>query len=256
MPTKNRKQKDTQTTPPRSERSPDSTGSLKEGLIHSKLVTARERRAALSDLMGAIVVGPPGGFPVNWSMARALFGLALNLLAKHDKTTADVLDRYAGMLARKEALDWKTTDDVLKMKWLLSALSTRQTVNLEEDFDHYRRAVGKQTCHLRTLRRQDELLRTYGRTHGYPAPSDAHARRTQRQAWVRKHLRAMMAEAQVVPCWCWHSQSNLTDKDMAKLVNNVDEYISLSKLSALVLGQLHGTTPAYVLKRLQSRRRQ
>jgi hypothetical protein len=266
---RNRSQKSPVSTP--STKRPSPTGLLQMvGSPRSPDVreedSVRARQAALGDLVGLILVGPSNVFPIKPPTAQALFGLAIDRLAEHDKTTADALRRYAAQHARLELLDFRISTGgpsldgagvaklerlLLTLEWLLSKPLT-SAEDLQDDFGRYSRAVGKRICHLRTLRRQDELLRGYGRTHSYPVGTAA--RRAQRPAWVHQHLRAMIAEAQVVPCW--HSERDLTDEEVDNLLNDVDERTSIARLSALVLTLLHPTTIDYLLKRLLPRRRQ
>ncbi len=211
------------------------------------------RKDALHDLAGLIIVGPPNEFPVKPSTGRAMFDLAVDCLARHDKTTADALLRYAAQFGRLELLGLHAsieglspdTTDAAIVKWLLEP-SLWSTNDLQNDFPSYRRAVGKRACHLRTLRRQYELLRTYGRTHKYPAGPQS--RRIQRMNWVREHLLGMITAAQCVPCW--HQQENSTAHEQEKLLSQVDEKTSIAALSAMVLSQLHPKSADYLLKRL------
>lgn len=137
-----------------------------------------------------------------------------------------------------------------KVEWLLSEplISAK---DIQDDFTRYSLALGKRTCHPRTLRRQHELLLAYGRTNNYPSWS--RAQREQRPAWVREHLRAMVVEVQRVPCW--HPQHDLSNQDRDKVLSDVVVRTSLARLSALVLAQLHSTTVDYLLIRLLPRRR-
>jgi hypothetical protein len=246
---------------PRSRTSPDPTTSTKgtspQGLIHMAKSTqspqaregaAKSRRDALHDLVGLILVGPSNVFPFKPSTAQALFDLAVGLLAQHDKTKADALRRYAAYIARMELMQLPPgADNAATVKWLLSepVISAEE---LRTNFHKYSRAVGKQSCHPRTLRRQNELLRAYGCAHKYP--SGSLTERGQRPAWARDHLMAMIGEAQAVPCW--HPLHDLGRYDLDQ---DIDEYTSLSKLSALVIARLHGINPDSLLKRLLPRRR-
>lgn len=213
----------------------------------------KARRTALSNLVGAILVAPPDGVFLKPSTAKALFDLAVDQLTLHNKTTAEALRRYATVHANLDQLDLITSTEGLpssvvtataKIEWLLGPPTCLAT-DLRDDFATYRRTVGKQTCHLRTLRRQDELLRAFAQAQNYPTRTQIH--RLQRQAWCREHLSAMIAEAQHVSCW--HQQPDLTPRDMDKILRRVDQETSTSKLSALVLEYLHPTSSESLLKR-------
>lgn len=228
------------------------------GLPNLRQEAAKDRKAWLHDLVDMIMGWPPI-FPIKHSTGEALFSLALEQLAHHDKTTADALRRYSGLSARLEVLDLSASTlglppgdaIVAKLRWLLEEPPMHSTEDLRDNFHRYRRAVGKRTCHPTTLRRQDELLRAYGRAHNYPA--GARVERVKRLAWAYTHLPAMIAEAQGVPCW--HPQPDLTKQDLDDVLNGVDAQTSLIKLSALVLAQLHATTTDYLLKHVLPRRR-
>ncbi|QOJ35586.1 MAG: hypothetical protein HRU82_11825 [Nitrospira sp.] len=202
------------------------------------------------------MVAPPHEFLFKPSTARALFDLAVNLLGLYNQTTAEALRRYAAMHAQLDLLDLTTSTEGLpsdaataaKLEWLLGPTAGQPT-NLRHDFDIYRRTVGKQTCHIRTLRRQDELLRAFGRAHSYPTGTSI--RRAQRPTWCREHLSAMIAEAQRVSCW--HRQPDLTAQDLNKILRKVGEETSISKLNALVLEYLHPISSESLLKRLLHR---
>lgn len=232
--------------------SPSPSSSLTESTT-----TVKERRAALSDLVGAIFVAPPHELFLKPSTARALFDLAVDQLTLHNKTTAEALRRYATVRANLDQLDLIASTEGLpssaattaaKIEWLLGPPTCLAT-DVRNDFDTYRRTIGKQTCHLRTLRRQDELLRAFARAKNYPTGTQI--QRPQRQAWCREYLSAMIAEAQHVTCW--HQQPDLTPRDMGKILGKVGQETSISKLSALVLEYLHPTTSESILKRLLHR---
>ncbi|MEO7863682.1 MAG: hypothetical protein ABIU05_25270 [Nitrospirales bacterium] len=245
----------------RSRRAPISSVGLntppQPGLI-SRPQNVKPRNNALLDLVGSILVGPPL-FPIKQLTAMALFELALDRLAPHDKTMVEALRRYASQFARLEILELKAFTFGLPpadvgfatLKWWMEEPSPDMTDDLGDDFDRYRRVVGKRSCHSRTLRRQHELLQAYGRAHKYPA--GAHIDRIQRRAWGRAHLPAMIGEAQLVSCW--HPQHDLTKQDLDEVLNDIDEKTSLIQMSALVLAHLHSTTTDYLLKRLLPRRR-
>lgn len=213
----------------------------------------KARTTALSDLIGAILVAPPNEFCLKPSTARALFDLAVDQLALHNKTTAEALRRYAtvhanidqlDLIASTEGLSSSAASTAAKIEWLLGPPTCLAT-DLRGDFDTYRRTIGKQTCHLRTLRRQDKLIRAFARAQNYPTGTKI--QRLQRQAWCRDHLSAMIAEAQHVTCW--HQQPDLAPRDLDKILGKVGQETSTSKLSALVLEFLHPTTSESLLKR-------
>lgn len=221
-----------------------------------ELTSAKAWKAMLTDLGFAMLVGPSDKFLMKPSTATGLFGLALERLAEHDKTMADALRRYAGMFGRTDLLDLRTSTEGLKpipnviatLDWLMSEPIMCSVDDMPNYFDEYRRASGKRTCYPRTLRRQAQLLHTYGSAYNYPARS----RLNQRPAWIREHLMAMIAEAQKVACW--HPWRDLTDQDRENVMINVKSHGSLAKLSALVLTQLHPISEDYLLKRLLPRR--
>ena len=230
------------------------------GLIQAAGVEMRRKAALrdqLRDLVSAIAVGP-NAFPIKRSMGQALFGLAVDLFAKHDKTKAEALRRFAGQFARLEFLDFKTTPmglssgDASVATWLLSEELTYSAEELRDKFRTFSRAVGKQTCHPTTLRRQYKLLNAHVLAHNYPI--GVRSLQNQRPTWVREHLLAMIAEAQMVSCW--HSQPDLTEEDLETVLNEVDEQTSPSKLSALVVAHLHSISADSLRKRILSRRRQ
>jgi hypothetical protein len=220
--------------------------------------SVKTQKQALHDLMGTILVGPPA-FPIKQPTASALFDLALDRLAHHDKTMAEALRRFASQFARLELLELTSSTlglpsadvDLAKLRWWLNEPLTYSSDDWRDNFDKYRRTVGKKTCHVRTLRRQYELLCAYGKAHRYPA--GANSKVTQRSVWGHEHLSAMILEAQVVSCW--HPQPNLTEQERDKLLQGIDKVTSLAQLSALVLAHLHSTTTDYLLKRLLPRRR-
>lgn len=220
--------------------------------------TVKPRNTALQDLVFSILVGPPM-FPLNRLTAAAFFELALDRLASHDKTVAEALRRYASYFARLEALDFKAStlsvpsadQGLALLKWSLAEPITHSTDDLRDGFDLFRRDVGKRTCSSRTLRRQHELLQDYARAYKYP--TGAPTVRTHRSAWVRRHLPAMIGEAQLIACW--HPQPDLTTQDLDQVLKGIDEKTSLTQVSALVLAHLHSATTDYLLKRLLPRRR-
>lgn len=215
------------------------------------------RRAMLKDLVGSIVVGP-SMFPIKRSTGEAFFTLAIERLADHDKTMAEALCRYMGQHARLEALDFRTSTSSLDpatrvaatVEWLLDEEPVHPIKELRKDFERFRRVVGKQTCHPRTIRRQYDLLRAYGSAHNYPIKSSANL--AVRSAWIQTHLPMMIAEAQVVSCW--HPLHNLTKQDLEEIREVLNAKTSISKLSTLVLARLHSTTSDSIRKRLRPRK--
>lgn len=220
------------------------------------LIETYTRRVRLLDLVGRIGVGPPNEFPMRPSTGRALFNLAIDKLAAHDKTTAEALRRFAATTGRLDILEYRlATDEVptlekarIAIEWL-SDPSPFSASELQDCFDTFRLHTGKKACHPRTLRRQHELLRSFQHTYRYPTGNLA--RRSQRQAWCKEHLSAMIAEAQRMPCW--HEQPDPTAKDLKEILQDVGEETSVTKMSALVMEYLHPTTSESILKRLLRR---
>ena len=249
----------------RSNASPISTSNIKRppmsGIFQMPDFTQAEKRrkAALHDLVGRILIGPPDVLPVKRSTVALLFGLAIDRLAERDNKTAEALRHCASHYARLELAELTAStnglpDDaaaIAKLDWLLSEEQTYSLDDMRDCLDAYRRALGKRACYPRTLRRQDTLLRNYARSHDYPIGT--RAMRGNRREWVREYLPAMITEAQAVPCF--HEWRSLTDQDRDYVLNAVDGNTSLSKLSALVLTLLHPQTVDSLLKRLLPRGR-
>ncbi|MBA5861616.1 MAG: hypothetical protein GDA65_02735 [Nitrospira sp. CR1.1] len=191
------------------------------------------------------------------STGRALFNLAIDKLAVHDKTTAEALRRFASVHGRLDILEYRCAIDdrppleqaVISINWLWDP-APFSADELQDDFETFRQFTGKKNCHPRTLRRQHELLRAFQHTHRYP--TGGYIRRSQRQAWCKEHLPAMISEAQGMPCW--HHQPAPTAQDLNEILEKVGEETSSTKLSALIMEYLHPTTSESLLKRLLRRR--
>jgi hypothetical protein len=221
-----------------------------------EVITAKKRRDALYDLMGVILIGPPGAFPIKPSTGASLFGLSVDRLAKYEPKTAAALLLCAAYHSRLELFALtlrkapnKTLVAIAKAQRLLCEKQTYS--HMRDCLDAFRRALGKRTCYPRTLRRQDELLRAYARSHKYPIGT--RAERDKRRKWVHEHLSGMIAEAQTVACL--HEWRSLTDDDRDAALNAITANTSPAQLSALVLTLLHPVTVDSLLKRLLPRHR-
>lgn len=219
----------------------------------------RWRRALIRDLQHRTLVGP-AKFPIKNATAEALFQLALQQLSKHDQATVDALHRYAGRYGRLEELELEgvtfrkspVNAAIARIEWLYTEPSTRLIDELLRNFAKFRNEYGRQTCSTKCIQRQDKQLRAYCRDNSYPVGS--HIKRNGRSAWAREHVEAMIANAQIVPCW--HSFPDTTKRELDLFARRITHKTSPSQLSALLIAHLHSIGADYISKRILPRRRQ
>jgi hypothetical protein len=74
-------------------------------------IEKKKRKVALHDLMGLILVGPPGAFPTKPSTLEALLKLTVDRLAKYEPKTAAALLHCAAYYRRLELAAHAAADD-------------------------------------------------------------------------------------------------------------------------------------------------